>query len=67
MEIYERNGVWCFDHDGKRHKFVTRREAEHAMRGVFHEEPAPEPVPEPAPEPAPMSIEEAMRAAEDTE
>ena len=72
MELYERNGVWCFDHNGKRHKFVTRREAEHAMREVFHPEPDPIPVPEVEElvveeveaAPPPMSIEEAMRAAE---
>ena len=59
MEIYERNGVWCFDKDGQRHKFVTKGEAEHAYRVAFP--------PKPAPAPAKPSIAEAMAAAEPRE
>lgn len=55
MEIYERNGVWCFDHNGKRNKFVTKGEAEHAYRVAFP--------PKPAPAPVKPSIAEAMAAA----
>ena len=55
MEIYERNGVWCFDKDGQRHKFVTKGEAEHAYRVAFP--------PKPAAAPVKPSIAEAMAAA----
>ena len=45
MDIYERNGVWCFDKDGKRHKFVTKKEAEHSYAAAFPPKPDPKPAP----------------------
>jgi len=55
MNIYERNGVWCFDKDGKRHKFVAKEEAERAYAAAFPPKPAPKPAPKatPAPKAAP--------------
>lgn len=52
-KIYLRNGVWVFEKDGKRHKFVDKGAAERAYARAFPPKPAPKPAPKAPAKPAP--------------